>query len=270
MRLHVEAWGAGRPLVLLHGFTGGIVTWEPARALLGAGRRVIAVDLPGHGASPPPGPAERLHDLADELVALLDHRAIRRADWLGYSLGGRVALHVALGHPARIRRLVLESTSPGERDPAGRAARAAADDALAATLERDGLDAFVTRWMARPLFASQRGLDPAVLARERRLRLAQTAAGLAGVLRAFSVGRQASLWDALPAIAVPVLVVAGGDDDRYPALARAMAAALPAARLVLVPGAGHAVHLEEPVPFWSAVCAFLASGDDASREGDSA
>jgi 2-succinyl-6-hydroxy-2,4-cyclohexadiene-1-carboxylate synthase len=260
MRLHAEAWGTGAPLVLLHGFTGCTATWEPARQLLGARHRVIAIDLPGHGGSPAPAPSSRLPDVADVLVAALDRVGVRRAAWLGYSLGGRAALHVALAHPSRVGRLVLESVSPGITDARERAVRTAADDARAARLEREGLAAFVERWMAQPLFTSQRRLDAAVLARERAIRLDQPAAGLAAVLRTMSPGRQVPLWERLPALAMPVLLVAGADDEGYTGIATAMARRLRDVRVAIVPEAGHAVHLENPVPFWSLVCTFLAEG----------
>lgn len=266
MRLHAEVWGAGPPLVLLHGFTGSTETWAPSRALLGTRHRVIAVDLPGHGRSPAPAPRDRLPAVADALAATLDRLDVARAAWLGYSLGGRVALHVALRHPARVARLVLESTSPGIADVCARAARADADAALALRLERHGVPAFVDAWMAQPLFASQRRLDAAVLARERALRLRQTAAGLAAALRALSVGGQGPLWRELPALRMPVLLVAGAEDVRYAGYARAMAEHLPAARVALVPEAGHTVHLENPIPFWSLVCRFFAAAPGPSPE----
>lgn len=269
MILHADVWGAGAPLVLLHGFTGSAATWEGVRTLLGARRRVVALELPGHGRSPAPEPPGGLAELARAAVATAARLGAGRADWLGYSLGGRIALRVALDHPAAVSRLVLESASPGIADDAARAARAAADDALAARITQDGLAWFVDHWMAQPLFASQRRLDPAVLARERRLRLAQSAGGLAAALRALGVGRQAPLWDRLPAMTAPALLVAGAGDARYVAIARAMAARLPDARLAVVPDAGHTVHLENPVPFWSLVCRFLDAAPQTSVEGAS-
>jgi 2-succinyl-6-hydroxy-2,4-cyclohexadiene-1-carboxylate synthase len=266
MMLHAEEWGAGTPLVLLHGFSGSASTWEPARALLGTRHRVIAIDLPGHGGSPAPAPAIRLRDVADALVAVLDRAGVRQAAWLGYSLGGRAGLHVATAHPSRVSRLVLESTSPGIRDAGERATRSAADDALAARLEREGVARFVERWMAQPLFASQARLDVTILARERTVRLAQSAGGLAAALRALGPGKQPPLWEHLPAIGTPALVVAGADDERYAAIATAMAHRLGNGRLAIVPEAGHAVHLENPVPFWSLVCAFLDERRDRSME----
>lgn len=267
MTLATAVWGAGPPLVLVHGFTGSIDTWEPARSLLGARHRVIAVDLPGHGGSSVPPRWWRLPEVVHAIMTTLDRLGTSRAAWLGYSLGGRVALHAAVACPSRVERLVLESTSPGVIDPAERAARASADESLAADLERRGLPAFVDRWMAQPLFATQRRLDPAALLRERALRLRQSPAGLAAALRAFGVGVQEPLWDRLPAVRIPTLLVAGAHDRRYRALATAMAARLPDARVAVVPDAGHTVHLENPVPFWSVVGAFLAERPVGTLEG---
>jgi 2-succinyl-6-hydroxy-2,4-cyclohexadiene-1-carboxylate synthase len=253
--LAAEVRGAGPPLVALHGFTGSAAVW---RALTFPRRRIVAVDLPGHGASPPPS-EEGLPETADALVAVLDRLDVRAADWLGYSLGGRVALHVAVRHPERVRRLVLESTSPGIADPVARAARAADDDALAATIARDGLEAFVDRWMAQPLFRSLHRLPPATLARSRALRLANAPAGLAAALRRLSVGRQTPLWDVLGDVRVPTLLIAGADDAQYAAAARAMAERLSHPTVCVVPNAGHTTHLENPAAFTAAVEAFLSA-----------
>jgi 2-succinyl-6-hydroxy-2,4-cyclohexadiene-1-carboxylate synthase len=267
MTLATAVWGAGSPLVLVHGFTGSIDTWEPARSLLGSRHRVIAVDLPGHGGSSAPPRSWRLPEVVRAIMTALDRLGVSRAGWLGYSLGGRVALHAAMACPSRVERLVLESTSPGISDPGERSARAAADEALAADLERRGLPVFVDRWMAQPLFATLRRLGPTALARDRALRLRQSPAGLAAALRAFGVGVQEPLWEHLPALEVPTLLVAGAADRRYRGLATAMAARLPHARVAVVPRAGHTVHLENPVPFWSVVGAFLAEGAASALEG---
>src|SRR5262249_36890080 len=211
----------------------------------------------GHGRSPAPVRPGGLPRIADQLVSTLDHLHIGAASWLGYSLGGRVALHVALAHPARVDRLVLESTSPGLADAGARARRAAADDALAARIEGEGLAAFVDSWMAQPLFARPRPPGAALLEREPALRLPHEPRALAAGLRATSTGRQEPLWNQLSHLSMPTLVIAGGGDHRYRALAEAMATRVPGARLGIVPGSGHAVHLENPIPFWSLVGAFL-------------
>ena len=260
LRLTVRERGNGPAVVLLHGFTGSADAWGALADRLAECFRVLAFDLPGHGASPAPARAEdgRLTRLADALVEQLDVLGVRDAAWLGYSLGGRAALHVALAHPDRVRRLVLESASPGIADPAERRARAAADARLAGDIERDGLATFVDAWLAQPLFATQARLPAEVRARERTRRLRGSAAGYAAALRAMSVGEQASLWPRLAEVRAPVLLLAGEEDVKYRQLALAMRARLADARVALIARAGHTVHLEQPRAWLAAVEPFLA------------
>jgi 2-succinyl-6-hydroxy-2,4-cyclohexadiene-1-carboxylate synthase len=265
--LNVERSGAGRPLLLLHGFTGGATTWSPHLAQLALGFHTIAPDLIGHGRSDvPPDPARyRMERCVADLLALLDALGVERADVLGYSMGGRVALHLAAAAPARVGALVLESSSPGIADPAERAARIAADEALADEIERAGLAAFVERWERLPLFASQAVLPEVVLERQRAQRLRNDPRGLANSLRGMGAGRQEPLWDRLAALAAPTLLIAGELDAKYCAITSHMAAALPNARTAIVPNAGHAVHLEQANAFVRNVLEFLNS---ASNEFD--
>ena len=154
-----------------------------------------------------------------------------------------------MARPELVERLVLVSTTAGLDDPAERAARRAADDALARSLEAEGLDAFLDRWMAQPLFAGLPAGAAGVDARREN-----TAAGLAGALRSLGLGAQAALWERLAELAMPVLVMAGEHDDRYRRLASRLVAAIgPNATLRIVPGAGHACHLERPAAFLNAL-----------------
>lgn len=260
LRLHVERAGSGPPLVLLHGFTGSAASWGPLRAALGPGHTTLAVELPGHGRSGAPADAARyaLPRLADDLAAVLDRLDLPNAAVLGYSLGGRAALRLALRHPARVRALVVESASPGIDDDAERAERAAADARLADAIGRDGVPAFVDRWEQLPLWASQSGLPAATRAAVRAERLRQQAAGLANSLRGAGAGAEPPVLRDLPALTMRTLVVAGALDAKYAALASRMAAAIPRAQLAIVPGAGHAVHLERPAELAELVAAFLA------------
>jgi 2-succinyl-6-hydroxy-2,4-cyclohexadiene-1-carboxylate synthase len=272
LELNVRVAGDGPPLVLLHGFTGSADAWSHLVQPLARLFRVIAFDLPGHGASPAPADPStaRLPRVADALVRALDGLGVRQADWIGYSLGGRTALHVALAHPSSVRALVLEGASPGIADSVARRARAAADAGLADEIERDGLESFVDAWMAQPLFASQARLPADVLARERARRLRGSAAGYAAALRAMGVGTQEPLWQHLGEIRARVLLVAGAADVKYCALARAMASSLSDARLAVVPGAGHAAHLERPDAWLDAVEPFLLGVRARSRAAVSA
>lgn len=253
------ARGTGPALVLLHGFTGRATEWGAHLDRFATRFRVLAVDLPGHGANAAardPG-ACRMERCVDELAALLDRRGLARAHVLGYSLGGRVALAFAVAHPARVERLVLESASPGIADPAERRARREADAALAARLERDGIAAFVDRWEAQPLFATQVRLDPATRSAAHTARLENDAAGLAASLRGMGAGAQEPLWERLPAVTAPTLLVVGELDGKFRDLAVAMAARLPRAQVAIVPGAGHNTHLENPTVFTGQVGVFL-------------
>ena len=158
-------------------------------------------------------------------------------------MGGRVALHAALSLGARVERLVLVGASPGLATAEERAARAAEDAALADRIEAIGLEAFVREWAAQPLFDGMpRGV--AELARSDRLR--NTASGLAAALRGLGTGVMPSLWERLGELAMPVELVVGERDEKFRAIAERMEGALPDARLHVVPGAGHAVHLEAP------------------------
>jgi 2-succinyl-6-hydroxy-2,4-cyclohexadiene-1-carboxylate synthase len=232
---HVVEGGPGDRVVLVHGFTQTQAAWEPVAAGLRARWRLVRVDLPGHGGS------AGVRAGCAEAAGLLGECG-GRAAYVGYSLGGRLCLRLALDRPALVRALVLLGASPGIADPAARAGRRAADEALAAGIERDGVAAFLDRWLAGPLFAT---LPPARAGLPERL--ANTPEGLASALRLLGAGAQAPLWDRLAGLRCPTLLVAGGLDSRFAAVAAEMAAAIgPAAHRALVPGAGHAVHLERP------------------------
>ena len=247
--LAFERRGAGPPLLLVHGFTGSAAAWPPLlRSSLEHSFEVIAVDLPGHGAAPPRRDPSRwsFETIVGDLCGVLDACGTGRALWVGYSMGGRLALGAGLLRPERVAALVLEGASPGLADERERAERLAADGALADVLLRDGLEVFVERWMAQPLFASQRALGPERLESERRRRLRCDAASLAACLRAMGSGAQPALWDALGKLDVPVLLLAGERDAKFRALAAEMAARIAGARTAVIHGCGHAAHLEDP------------------------
>lgn len=245
--------------MLLHGFSGSAEAWPaPCVEGLAARHRVLLPDLPGHGRSPDPDRAGKdLAETVESLVALLDQAGVETAAWVGYSMGGRIALGAACLRPERVDRLVLESASPGLRTEVERARRRAADRSLATRIEEEGVAAFVDRWMAQPLFDSQRALEPERLAQERRRRMDNRARGLAESLRAVGTGAQPSLWDRLTAIGTPTLLISGGLDGKFTALAAEMADLLPRALHLTVPDAGHAVHLERPADWVRAVADFL-------------
>jgi len=255
---------AGVPLVLLHGFTGTGEFWEPVASRLPA-RRCVMPDLPGHGGTDAPLPPEgwRLDRAADALAALLDAQGIARCALAGYSLGGRLALAFALRHPGRVAALALVGASPGIAGDGEREARANADLELADSIERDGVEAFIERWEANPLFATQAALPQDLRDLMRRQRLAQEASRLAAALRAFGTGFQPPAHAALGAIAMPTLVMAGEHDAKFRAIAQEMARAIPGAALAIVAGAGHAVPLERAADCAAALDEFLERSIEA-------
>ncbi|MDJ0869799.1 MAG: 2-succinyl-6-hydroxy-2,4-cyclohexadiene-1-carboxylate synthase [Myxococcota bacterium] len=249
VRLHAELRGSGPPLVLLHGFTGSAHGMAGVGAALADDFRTIAIDLVGHGRSDAPDDpaAYAMPRCVAQVCGVLDALGVERAHWLGYSMGGRVALSLCAARPERAASALLVGASAGIESATERAARARDDEALADAIERDGVPAFVERWTAHPLFASQRErLSAAARAAQRRERLANRARGLAHSLRGMGSGAQPPLHGALASIDVPICLAAGANDPKFRALAASLAARLPRGEWALVPDAGHAAHLENP------------------------
>jgi 2-succinyl-6-hydroxy-2,4-cyclohexadiene-1-carboxylate synthase len=260
VRYEVNIGGTGPALLLLHGFTGRGSGWAPHLPALRRVATTIQVDLLGHGESDAPADPARhaVERQAADLAEILRRVAGGRADALGYSFGARLALALAIGSPASVRRLVLESPSAGFEDPQERAARRAADQTLADVIERDGIPAFVEYWEKQPLFATQAAMSEAARRRLHRGRLRNRSAGLAASLRGAGQGAMAPMYDRLAAIATPTLVICGALDPVRPR-AELVAAGISAARLVVVEGAGHAVHLEAPAAFGGLVRSFISA-----------
>ena len=239
----MHRWGREEgALIALHGFTGGGLDFEALAARLSVG--VIAPDLPGHMGAPPAAMAEAVA----QLRPLVSGRVL-----LGYSMGGRTALQVACAEP--VKALVLIGATPGIADPIQRAARRAADENLAARIEAIGLEAFLAEWSRKPIIATQDRIDPRwrlpMLARKHQ----HQTSGLAGSLRGMGTGAMVPVWDRLPA--VPTLLIVGGEDGKFIAIAESMAARMARAEVVRIPGAGHCAHLEDPERVGAAVDGFL-------------
>jgi 2-succinyl-6-hydroxy-2,4-cyclohexadiene-1-carboxylate synthase len=249
--LHVEIDGDGPPLLLLHGFTGSVRSWDEIAPELASLARVIRVDLIGHGQSPSPPEAARytLDHAVEDLLALLDHLGLSTVDLLGYSMGGRVALHFAVNAPRRLRRLILESASPGIEDEGERARRAQSDDALASRIVHDGLPAFVDEWERQPLLLPAAHVPPEVREKQHARRLQNSPLGLANSLRGMGAGQQRPLWSDLPDLDLPVTLIVGQNDTRYCTVAQRMQTLLPRADVTVVEEAGHTVHSDQPGVF---------------------
>lgn len=261
---HVDEAGRGEPVVLLHGFTGSTQTWFPVWDRLTKYFRVIAIDLPGHGQSfMPSSPHEcEFYTVAEDLYAVFGDLGLATFHLLGYSLGGRMALYFAASYPPLVKTLILESASPGLRTEDERLARRNNDNAQADMIERSGIAAFVDYWQNLPLWGSQKKLPDDIRSWLRALRLKNHPQGLANSLRGAGTGVQPSLWERLPELDMPTLLITGELDTKYTAIAQQMAAALPRSRLALIPGAGHCVHLEKPEIYAQLIRDFLHQGPE--------
>lgn len=259
MNYHVVEMGSGTPLVLLHGFTGSIESWRWLMDGLRDDYRVIAIDLPGHGLTDSPQDVARyeMNRVSDDLVAILRSLEALLAHWLGYSMGGRLALYTTLHHPETARSLILESASPGLPSAAERDARRQQDRSLADRIETNGVPAFVDEWERLPLFATQRNVGIETRSALREQRLNNSALGLANSLRGMGTGVQPPLWDQLSRLELPALLITGEMDEKFMAINRQMADSLPNSRLVIVPDTGHTIHLERPVLYGDIVRQFL-------------
>jgi 2-succinyl-6-hydroxy-2,4-cyclohexadiene-1-carboxylate synthase len=252
-----RAIGAARAtIVMLHGFSGSSEDWtDIAAALNEAGYAGVGIDLPGHGRTGVPADPRRftMAETARDLGTLVATLGVARTHWLGYSMGGRVALYLGVTEPARVASLILESASPGIAEESARRERRTRDEALAAEITSRGVPWFVETWEKLPIFDSQRGLTEEVRSAQRARRLRNSAAGLAGSLRGLGQGAQEFLDPRLGSIRCPALLLAGALDPEYTALARRMASAIPDAEVTIVPAAGHNIHLEQPEAFRRAV-----------------
>jgi 2-succinyl-6-hydroxy-2,4-cyclohexadiene-1-carboxylate synthase len=249
---------AATSLVLLHGFTHTGASWNRVRVGLGEGYASAATDIRGHGSASGIEPVD-LDGVRADLAALPPDRY----GLVGYSMGGRLALHVALAMPERIERLVLIGASPGIASAQERDARRRADEALAARLERMSLEEFALQWANTPVLA---GLSEDVRADVHADRLRNTTSGLARALRGLGTGALPSLWDRLAEVRPPVTLVVGARDTKFRRLAGQMQAQLPQARVAVVDGMGHAVHLEAPAQVARIVAGDAATGAVNERD----
>ncbi len=238
---------------------GSSADWRNVISALEALFRCIAPDLPGHGASLGlPLGSYTIDGAARAAIGVLDELGVGRAAIAGYSMGGRLALYLALRHPERCSGLFLESVSPGLEGATDRSARRAADEERAWRLESGDLDGFLEDWYRQPLFSSL-ARDEELLRQTIEARLRNDPEELARSLRGMGAGSQPSLWGELSGLVAPALAVAGEYDEKFVALSRRMAELCPRMRAVVVPKAGHNVRAEAPEAYLDSLKDFLGN-----------
>lgn len=249
VRLSYFVLGAGTPVTLLHGFTQNGRSWLELISRMPEGWMWIVPDLRGHGETRTrPGATCSMDACTDDLVRLWDHLGVASSHLVGYSMGGRLALHAAARRPERILSLLTIGAHAGLEEEA-REGRRRGDEGLAQRIEQDGLEAFVNYWGSLPLFAGLERRGPAFVAQVRAERMTNHVAGLACSLRGMGAGAMDPLWDDFARVTFPCTFVAGQLDHGYVSSARRLAATVPTGRFEVVPRAGHTVHMERPDAF---------------------
>ncbi len=246
-RIRTDSPTGAPSIALLHGFTQTAACWGPFADELSTTHSLVAIDLPGHGGS---GEVRANLSQTTELVA----SSIDRSIVIGYSLGGRVALHLALGHPQLVERLVIIGATGGLDSEEERRQRRVADESLADHLEDIGVDAFLDEWLSQPMFASLTAEQSF-----RELRATNAAAGLASSLRLCGTGTQESLWSRLGELTMPVLVIAGANDEKFTHLGHRLVESIGTnASIQLIDNAGHSAQLENPEGTAAAITKWLS------------
>ncbi|MCD4839629.1 2-succinyl-6-hydroxy-2,4-cyclohexadiene-1-carboxylate synthase [Neobacillus sedimentimangrovi] len=259
VRYNVETTGNGFPLMLLHGFTGNSTTWAPFYDVWGKHSRLIIPDIIGHGKTDSPTDPDRykIERVAGDLAAILDALQTEQVDILGYSMGGRLALTFAVMFPRRVRRLVLESASPGLATEDERAKRRMKDVELANFIMDQGIKNFVDYWEEIPLFASMKRLPIEKKLDIRQQRLGNSPIGLANSLLGMGTGSQPSWWEHLGQLKCEVLLLTGEEDKKFCQIAQAMLPKLKKASLIEFENSGHTIHVENCEKFGRIVSDFV-------------
>jgi 2-succinyl-6-hydroxy-2,4-cyclohexadiene-1-carboxylate synthase len=233
-------------LLLVPGFTQTASSWSGVARVIDGDTRIVEVPEPSAFAST----ANAIGQIGGTGV------------YAGYSMGGRLCLRLAIDRPDLVRALVLVSATPGIEDASERASRVASDERWAERAEREGVEAFLAAWLAQPMFASVPPDAPGLADRR-----ALTPSFLAACLRRLGTGAMEPMWDRLPGLTMPVLLVTGTRDEKFTAIAHRMLEQLPVAEHREL-DAGHALPLEQPKALGALIAAF-ASQAQIRRPGQS-
>lgn len=249
------------PVIFLHGFTGSSEDWFPILENIDDVCTPLTIDLVGHGTSN--HPRELSTYTIDAQIAriksYLDKLSIDKFMLAGYSMGGRIALRWATSYPEQLCGLILESAVAGIEDETERQRRIESDEELARFIESNDIETFIDRWMNLPLFASQSRLPDEIRNELRTRKLKNSKHGLANTLRAAGAGQMQPLWEHVPNLSIPVLLITGSIDEKFTDINIRMAGIIPDCKHVIIDDAGHNVHLEKPKQYYQIVKEFIAN-----------
>ena len=266
VRLSYFVTGEGVPVTLLHGFTQRGRSWREVISKMPEGYMWVVPDLRGHGETQTkPGAPCTMDACTGDLEMLWSHLGVGQTHLVGYSMGGRLALHVAARRPDRILSLLTIGAHAG-LDEQSRLGRRQGDESLAQRIEQDGIEAFVNYWSGLAMFAGLERRGPGFVAQVRAERLDNRVAGLACSLRGMGAGMMEPVWEDLSRVTFPCTFVAGQHDHGYVASARRLFATVTRGRVEVVPRAGHTVHQERPEAFARVLAGHLASTGEGTSE----
>ncbi|WP_445489318.1 2-succinyl-6-hydroxy-2,4-cyclohexadiene-1-carboxylate synthase [Niallia sp. 03133] len=260
---HVEIYGDGPPLLLLHGFTGDSSTWHPLIPLWKKNFQLVMVDLIGHGQTDAPIKEHyyNIQTASKHLYEILKVLQIDTAYLLGYSMGGRLALSFSIAYPDLISKLILESASPGLKTLEMQRQRRIQDNELGESILKEGIKKFVNKWENIPLFNSQKNINKIQQNQIRKQRLRNNPIGLVNSLKGMGTGSQPSWWDHLLDVTCETLLITGEFDKKFCFIAKEMTKKNGEFQWQLVEEAGHAIHVEKPEIFGTIVSGFLLKNE---------
>ncbi|MFT4417094.1 2-succinyl-6-hydroxy-2,4-cyclohexadiene-1-carboxylate synthase [Fredinandcohnia humi] len=264
---NVNVVGKGEPLLFLHGFTGSLHNWDEIVDFMKNTFQCILLDIIGHGKTESPTDFQRydIEMVAKDIDHILGALGLSKVNLLGYSMGGRLALAFSLNFQERVKKLILESSSPGLRTEDERNARRISDEKLANQIEQNGIESFVHYWENIPLFSSQNQLPVDKQLAIRVQRLSNNPLGIANSLRGMGTGSQPSYWDRLGELSAPILLLCGELDSKFCTLAELMSKCFQNVRVEKINDAGHAIHVEQPIIFGKIVSEFVFDQNDVDQ-----
>ncbi|MTT30518.1 2-succinyl-6-hydroxy-2,4-cyclohexadiene-1-carboxylate synthase [Terrilactibacillus sp. BCM23-1] len=238
------------PLLLLHGFTGTMETWQPFIDQWSKRFYTIQIDIVGHGETISPDDVSyyAMDHEAASIIRLLDKLEVSTTHIVGYSMGGRLALYLKYAYPHRVDHVLLESSSPGLDSESEREKRRKSDHQLAVRLQKESIESFVDFWENIPLFHTQKRLSNRAQLKIRKERCSQQGGRLSLSLMGMGTGQQVNLWPYLPKIH-HLFLVTGTLDSKFMNINRKMYEMLPNTKWFSMKNVGHAVHIEVPSLF---------------------
>ncbi len=257
--INIEELGAGTPIYFLHGFAGTTQSWKTVASIFAKKFKCYLIDLPGHGKSNSPSDINQysMSNLTKLLKTITDSHKIKKAIWIGYSMGGRILLHFAKQYPNKCSGLIFEGTTSGITNLKERNLRKLNDSKLATNIEKNGIEWFVNYWEKLPIFRTQTSISNSQITDQRNMRLNNNVVGLANMLRKIGTGSLYPLNDILPNISIPSLCIAGDKDFKYSTIAKNMSNNLRNSTYMTVQDAGHNTHFEKPEIFTKIVSDFI-------------